>query len=232
MEGHSATGMCLSWANSQERRGTVEPVSKRILRTSSFSPRCTILVITGTGPLVGKGQDSVHLPLKCLEAVCFEGHQSSFWLSLESSSSALDRERFFVIAMVWSPAVRCRSPSAGRGDLKENLACRCPDIPNRTLPPRPFSGRLRFSRPFSVWPQLLHCCLPLSPALSPGSFSFRQQMLFWSASSEGEAISCLWMWFGRNMLLSCVHPFRIFGSRLCSFSIRRPRPPGCLSLLP
>ena len=89
--------MCLSWANFRERRGNAEPVSNRILKTSFFSPRCTILVITGMGPLLGKGKDSVDLTLKCLEAVFFEGPPSSSWLSLESSSSALDRERFFVI---------------------------------------------------------------------------------------------------------------------------------------
>ena len=106
MEGCSATEICLSWANFRERRGTVEPVSKRVRKTSSFSPKCTIMVITGTAPLLGKGKDSVDLTLKCLEAVFFEGPTSSSWLSLESSSSALDRERFLVIAMVWSPADR------------------------------------------------------------------------------------------------------------------------------
>ena len=154
MEGHSATGICLSWANVRERRETVEPVSKRIRRTSSFPPNCTILVNTGTGPLPSKGKDSLHLTLKCLEAVFFEGPLSSSWLSLESSSSALDRERFLVKAMVWSPAAMCRSSSAGRGDLRENPACQCPGFLNRTLPPRPSSGRLRFSRPFLVWPRL------------------------------------------------------------------------------
>ena len=113
MEGRSATGICLFLANSRERRGTVEPVSKRIRRTSSFSPKCTIMVITGTGPLLGKGKDSVDLTLKYSEAVFFEGPPSSSWLSLESSSSALDRERFLVMAMVCSPAVKCRSSSAG-----------------------------------------------------------------------------------------------------------------------
>ena len=140
MEGRSATGICLSWANFRERRGTVEPVSKRIRRTSSFSPMCTILVITGTGPLLGKGRDSEDLTLKCLEAVFFEGPPSSSWLSLEPSSSALDRDRFFVIAMVCSPVVMYRSVPTGRGDLRENPACRCPDFPSRTLLPRPFSG--------------------------------------------------------------------------------------------
>ena len=144
MAGRSATGICLSWVNFRDRRGTVEPVSKRIRRTSSFSPKCTILVITGTGPLLDKGKDSGDLTLKCLEAVFFEGPLSSSWLSLDSSSSALDRERFLVIAMVWIPAVSCRSSPAGRGDLRENPTCRCPGFPNRTLLPRPFSGRLRF----------------------------------------------------------------------------------------
>ena len=100
MEGRSATGICLSWANFRERRGTVEPVSKRIHRTSFFSPKCTILVITGTGPLLGKGRDSVDFTLECLEAVFFKGPPSLSWLSLESSTSALDRDRFLVIAMV------------------------------------------------------------------------------------------------------------------------------------
>ena len=140
MEGRSATGICLSSANFRERRGTVEPVSKRIRRTSSFSPKCTILVITGTGPLLGKGKDSADLTLQCFEAVFFVEPLSSSWLSLEPSSSALDRERFLTIAMVRSPAVTCRSSSAGKGDLKENPACRCPGFPNRTLLPRPFSG--------------------------------------------------------------------------------------------
>ena len=144
MEGRSATEICLIWANVRERRGTVEQVSNRIRSTSSFSRKCTIMVISGTGPLLGKGKDSVDLTLKCLEAVFFEGPPSSSWFSLESSSSALDRERFLVMAMVWSPADRCRSSSAGRGDLRENPACRCPGFPNRTLPPGPFSGRLRF----------------------------------------------------------------------------------------
>ena len=125
-------------------KGTVEPVSKRIRRTSSVSPKCTILVITSTGPLLGKGRGSVDLTLKCLDAVFFEGPPSSSWLSLESSSSALDRERFLVMAIVWSPAVNCRSSFAGKGDLRENPACRCPGFPNRTLPPRPSSGWLRF----------------------------------------------------------------------------------------
>ena len=140
MEGRSATGICLSLANFRERRGTVEPVSKRIRRTFSFSPKCTIMVITGTGPLLGKGKDSVDLTLKCLEAVFFEGPPSSSWLSLVASSSALDRERFLVIAMVCSPAIKCRSPIAGMDGLRENPACRCPGFPNRTLLPRPFSG--------------------------------------------------------------------------------------------
>ena len=140
MEGRSATGICLSLANFREGRGTVEPVSKRIRRTSSFSPKCTILVITGTGPLLGRGKDSGDITLKCFEAVFFEGPPSSSWLSLEPSSSALDRERFFVIAMVCSPAVRCRSTIAGMVDLMENPACRCPGFLNRTLLPRPFSG--------------------------------------------------------------------------------------------
>ena len=140
MEGRSATGICLSWANFQERRGIIEPVSNRIHRTSFLSPKCTILVITGTGPLLGKGKDLVDLTLKCLEAVFFEGPPSSSWLSLESSSSALDWERFLLMAMVFSPADKCRSSSAGRGDLRENPACRCRDFPNRILPPRPFSG--------------------------------------------------------------------------------------------
>ena len=178
MEGRSATGICLSWANFRERRGTAEPVSKRIRRTSSFSPKCKIMVITGTGPLLGKGKDSVDLRLKCSEAVFFAGRPSWSWLSLESSSSALDRERFLVIAMVWSPADRCRSSSAGRGDLRENPACRCPGFPSRNLPPRPSSGRLQFSRPFAVWPLLLQCCLPLSLARRPVSISFRQLMPF------------------------------------------------------
>ena len=144
MVGRSATGICLSWVNFWERRGTVEPVSKRIRRTSSFSPKCTILVITGTGPLLGKGKDSEDLTLKCFEAVFFEGPLSSSWLSLESSSSALDQERFLVIAMVWSPAINRRSSFAGKGDLRENPACRCPGFPNRILLPRPFSGQRRF----------------------------------------------------------------------------------------
>ena len=113
MEGRSATGICLFWANFRERRGNVEPVSKRIRRTSSFSPLCIIMVITGAGPLLGKGRDSVDLTLKCLEAVFFEGPPSLSWLLLESSSSALDRERFLVMAMVFSPADKCRSSSAG-----------------------------------------------------------------------------------------------------------------------
>ena len=120
----------------------------------------------------------------------------------------------------------------GRGDLRENPACRCPGFPSRTLPRRPSSGRLQFSRPFSVWPLLLQCCLPLFLALRPVSFSSRQLMLIWLASLEGEAISCLSMWTGRNTLLFCVRPFRIFGSRLHSFGIHRPRPPEHLSLLP
>ena len=147
MEGRSATGICLSWVNHWERRGTVEPVSKRIRRTSSFSPKCTILVITSTGPLLSKGTHSVDLTLKCLEAVFFEGPPSSSWLSLELSSSALDRERFFVMAMVWSPAVSCRSSSAGRGEFRDNPACWCLGFPSLTLPPGPVSGWLRFCGP-------------------------------------------------------------------------------------
>ena len=179
MEGRSATGIFLSWANFRERRGTVEPVSKRIRRTSSCSPKCTILDITGTGPLLGKGRFSGDLTLKCLEAVFLEGPPSSSWLSLEPSSSALDRERFFVIAMVCIPVVMYKSLPTGRGDSRENPACRCPGFPNRTLLPRPFSGSLRFSWPFWVWPRLPQCCLPLSRARRPGSFSFRLPMPFW-----------------------------------------------------
>ena len=110
-------------------------MSKWIRRTSSFSPKYTILVITGTGPLLGKGRGSVDLTLKCLEAVFFQGPPSSSWLSLESSSSALDWERFLVIAIVWSSADSCRSSFAVKGDLRENPACRCPGFPSRTLPP-------------------------------------------------------------------------------------------------
>ena len=113
MEGRSATGICLFRANSRERRGTVEPVSKRIRRTSSVSPKCTIMVTTGTGSLLGKGKDLVDLTLKCLEAVFFERPPSSSWLSLKPSSSALDSECFLVIAMVCSPANIFRSSSAG-----------------------------------------------------------------------------------------------------------------------
>ena len=143
-QGRSATGICLVCDNVLERRGTVHPVSSSILTTSSLSPKCTIMVITGTGPLLGKGKDSEDLTLKCLEAFLFKRPPSLSWPSLESSSSALDRDRFLVMAMVCSPVVMYKSLPTGRSDSRENLACRCRGFPNQTLPSRPFSRWLRF----------------------------------------------------------------------------------------
>ena len=77
---------------------------------------------------------------------------ASSWLSLDRNSSALDRDRFLVIAMVCIPFVMFRSFPTEWDDLRENPACMCPDSPSRTLPPRPSSGLLRFSRLFSVLP--------------------------------------------------------------------------------
>ena len=77
MEGRSATGIFLVCVNDRERRGTVEPVSSRTLMVSSLSPKCTIMIITGTGPLLGRGKSSEDLTLKYLVAVFFEGPPSS-----------------------------------------------------------------------------------------------------------------------------------------------------------
>ena len=192
MVGHSATRIRLVCLNVLVSRGTVGRVSSSILTTSSLSPRCTIMVITATGPLLGKGMGSEDLTLKYVEAVFFEEPPSSSWQLLELSSSALDQDRFLVMAMICSPVVMYWSLPTRRSDLKENPACRCPGFPSRTLPPRPFSEWLLLSWPVLVWPRLQQSCLPHSRARCPGSFSFRQPMPIWWASSEEEEVWYLW----------------------------------------
>ena len=55
----------------------MDPVFRRILATSSLSPRQTIMVTTGTVPLLGKGMSSGDLTLKCCAAIFLEELQSS-----------------------------------------------------------------------------------------------------------------------------------------------------------
>ena len=63
MDGRSVTGICFVCMNALEGRGTIDPVSYKIRSTSSVYPSSTIMVITSTGPLLGKGKGSVDLML-------------------------------------------------------------------------------------------------------------------------------------------------------------------------
>ena len=72
-----ATGTCYSRVDCAERIGTVEPVSRSTLILCTYSPKWIIMVVTGMGPLLDKGNRSEDLTLYFWVAVFLEGLPSS-----------------------------------------------------------------------------------------------------------------------------------------------------------
>ena len=167
------------------------------------------------------------LTFRYFVAVLLKGLLSFSWPSLELSSKVLDWERFFVMAIVCSPIIMYRSFPTGRVDLRENLACRCPDFLSPSLPPRTFSGQPQFSKPSSVWPRLLRCCFWLSLAHQSWSSWLQLLMPFSMASWEREVVWFLWMWFGQSRLWFSIRPLHIFGNRFRFLYIPFPPYPVC-----